>query len=74
MVLMTSYLDLSITENQILVAQDWFIYQYKVIISEEIRHQIEETTDDYHEGIITHNEMYNSILNRVKLEFKAQKN
>lgn len=72
--LIKNYIDLSITQNQILVAEDWIIYRYSIIISDESRYYIEEYLDNYNEGMLTYREFKNLVLDRLYNEFNSIKN
>jgi len=74
MVIMKKFIDLSLTENQLLVAQDWVIYSERIIISEDLRFQIESYVDTYNDGMITRMELYNLTLDAIHIEFKSRKN
>jgi hypothetical protein len=74
MVLMKKYIDLALIDNQILVAQDWVIYRERIIISEDLRYQIEAFVDNYNDGMITKMELYNLTLDVIHIEFKSRKN
>ena len=74
MILMKKYIDLSLIDNQILVAQDWFIYRERIIISEDLRYQIESFVDTYNNGMVTRMELYNLTLDAIHMEFKSNKN
>jgi len=60
--LIKQFIDLNIKNNQLLVAQNWTVYQYKIIISEEIRFKIEQLIYDYEDGMITNVNLSNSNL------------
>ena len=74
MVLMKKYIDLFLDENQILVAQDWAIYQNRIIISEDLRYEIESFVETYNDGMITRMELYNLTLGAIHIEFKSSRN
>ena len=74
MILMNTCIDLFQTINQFLVAQDWETYQYKIIISEELRFDIESFYEEYQVGIISKTKLTNLILNILQQEFKGQNN
>lgn len=74
MILMKYFIDLSKTDNQILVAKEWFIYQDLVIIPYELRYKIISFTEEYHSGMITNMELYNLILDAIHQEFLAFRN
>ena len=74
MVLMKKYIDLSLIDNQILVAQDWFIYRERIIISEDLRYKIESFVDTYNDGMVTRMELYNLTLDSIHTEFESNKN
>ncbi len=72
--LIKQFIDLNIKNNQLLVAQNWTVYQYKIIISEEIRFKIEQLIYDYEDGMITNVNLSNNILYILDSEFNAQNN
>jgi hypothetical protein len=74
MVLMKKYIDLALIDNQILVAQDWVIYRERIIISADLRYQIEAFVDTYTDGMITKIELYNLTLDAIHIEFKSSRN
>ena len=74
MILMKKFIDLSLMDNQILVAQDWVIYRERIIISGDLRYQIESFLDNYNDGIISSMEFYNLTLNAINIEFNSRKN
>ena len=74
MILMDKFIDLSLIDNQMLVAQDWYIYSNRIIISKDLRSQIEYFVADYHDGIITNIERFNLTLDVIHIEFKSRDN
>jgi len=74
MVLMKSYIDLFLVSNQLLVAQDWAIYQYKIIISDELRWDIEEYQEEYFSGDLTKAGFSDLISDLLLQEFNSQNN
>ena len=74
MVVMKQYIDLSLIDNQKLVAQDWVIYRERIIINEELRYQIELFYHQYQNGILTNAEFYNNTLILLQQEYKSVKN
>lgn len=74
MVVMKQYIDLSLIDNQKLVAQDWVIYRERIIINEELRYQIEQFFYQYQDGILVKAEFYYNTLILLQLEYKSIKN
>ena len=74
MVVMKQYIDLSLIDNQKLVAQDWVIYRDCIIINEGLRYQIEQFYHQYQDGILVKAEFYYNTLILLQLEYKSIKN
>ena len=74
MILMKKFIDLSLIDNQMIVAKDWIIYRERIIISEDLRYQIESYLDTYNEGMITGMELYSMILEGINMEVNSRKN
>ena len=74
MIVMKQYIDLSLIDNQKLVAQDWIIYRDRIIINEELRFIIEGFYENYNMGILTKTELFHLTLDAIYRVYNSVKN